>query len=226
MDAATPGYSWHSYLAAIGVTGKTDYLLIGEPSYFKAFGAMVRDQPLAVWKSYLRWHLIAGFAPYLTKEFVAADFDFFSTALRGTPSIRPRWKRGVTLVDAAVGEALGKLYVARYFPPATKARMDQLVDNLMAAYRQDVKALDWMGSATRSQALDKLAKMRRKIGYPSRWRDYSGLVIRRDDLVGNVIRSNEWDFAYELGKLGKPVDREEWELTPQTINAYYRPDLN
>jgi putative endopeptidase len=226
LDATTPGYAWQTYLADVGVSGKTDYLLMGEPSYFKAFGRMVQAEPLSVWQSYLRWHLIYEFAPYLSKEFVSAHFDFFSTALRGTPAIRPRWKRGVTLVDTAVGEALGKLYVAKYFPPATKARMDQLVDNLMAAYRQDINALDWMGPATKKQALDKLAKMRRKIGYPSRWRDYRGLVIRRDDLVGNVVRSNEWDFAYELGKLGKPVDREEWALTPQTINAYYRDDLN
>jgi predicted metalloendopeptidase len=226
LDAATPGYTWQTYLADVGVSGKTDYLLIGEPSYFKAFGQLVQEEPLAAWKSYLRWHLIYEFAPYLSKDFVAAHFDFFSTALRGTPTIRPRWKRGVALVDGAVGMALGKLYVAKYFPPATKARMDQLVENLLAAYRQDVKTLDWMGAATKQQALDKLAKLHRKIGYPSRWRDYSGLVIRRDDLVGNVIRSNEWDFAYELGKLGKPVDREEWEMTPQTINAYYRDDLN
>jgi putative endopeptidase len=226
LDATTPGYPWRTYLADVGVSGKTDYLLIGEPSYFEAFGRMVQDEPLSVWQSYLRWHLIYAFAPYLPKDFVSANFDFFSTALRGTPTIRPRWKRGVTLVDGALGEALGKLYVAKYFPPATKARMDQLIDNLMGAYRQDVNALDWMGPATKKQALDKLGKMRRKIGYPSRWRDYGGLVIRRDDLVGNVIRSNEWDFAYQLGKLGKPVDREEWELTPQTINAYYRDDLN
>ncbi len=226
LDATTPGYPWQNYLADVGVTGKTDYLLIGEPSYFKAFGQMVQDEPLSVWQSYLRWHVISAYAPYLSKDFVSAHFDFFSTALRGTPTIRPRWKRGVTLVDDAVGEALGKLYVAKYFPPATKARMDQLVDNLMAAYRQDVSALDWMGPATKKQALEKLTKLRRKIGYPTRWRDYSGLVIRRDDLVGNVIRANEWDFAYQLGKLGKPVDREEWEMTPQTINAYYRDDLN
>lgn len=226
LDATTPGYTWQAYLTDVGVTGKTDYLLMGEPSYFKVFGAMVQDEPLAAWKSYLRWHVIAEFAPYLSKDFVNANFDFFSTALRGTPTNRPRWKRGVTLVDGAVGEALGKLYVAKYFPPATKARMDQLVDNLLAAYRQDVTGLDWMGPATKKQALEKLAKLHRKIGYPSRWRDYSGLVIRRDDLVGNVMRSNEWDFAYQMGKLGKPVDREEWLMTPQTINAYYRPDLN
>jgi putative endopeptidase len=226
LDATTSGYSWQAYLVDTGVSGKTDYLLVGEPSYFKAFGEMFKDEPLSGWQSYLRWHLIYAYAPYLSKEFVNANFEFFSTALRGTPTLRPRWQRGVTLVDDSIGEGLGKLYAAKYFPPATKARMVQLVDNLLAAYRQDVNSLDWMGPATKQQALEKLAKLHRKIGYPDHWRDYSGLVIRRDDLVGNVMRSNEWDFAYQMGKLGKPVDREEWLMTPQTINAYYRPDLN
>jgi len=226
LDELTPGYRWPHYLSSVGVTGKTDYLLVGEPSYFKAFAQMVSEVPLRDWKSYLRWHLILDYAPYLSQDFVDAHFAFFSTALRGTPAIRPRWKRGVSLVDDSMGEALGKLYVAKYFPPSTKARIDQLVDNLLAAYRQDVRALDWMGPETKKQALEKLAKLHRKIGYPSHWRDYSGLIVRRNDLVGNVMRSNEWDFAYQMGKLGKPVDREEWELTPQTINAYYRPSLN
>jgi len=226
LDTTTPGYAWQAYLAGTGVTGKTDYLLMGEPSYFKSFGEIFKDEPLSVWQSYLRWHLIYPYAPYLSKDIVNANFEFFSTALRGTPTLRPRWKRGVSLVDDSIGEGLGKLYAAKYFPPATKARMAQLVDNLLAAYRQDVTSLDWMGPATKQQALEKLAKLNRKIGYPDHWRDYSGLVIRRDDLIGNVMRSNEWDFAYQMGKLGKPVDRSEWLLTPQTVNAYYRPDLN
>jgi putative endopeptidase len=226
LDTTTPGFAWQAYLADTGVTGKTDYLLMGEPSYFKTFGEIFKDEPLAVWQSYLRWHLVYTYAPYLSKDIVNANFEFFSTALRGTPTLRPRWKRGVTLVDDAIGEGLGKLYAAKYFPPAPKARMGQLVDNLLAAYRQDVTSLDWMGPATKQQALEKLAKLNRKIGYPDHWRDYGGLVIRRDDLVGNVMRSNEWDFAYQMGKLGKPVDRAEWLMTPQTVNAYYRPDLN
>jgi putative endopeptidase len=226
LDRATPGYAWAPYLADVGITGKTDYLIVGEPSYFKAFGEMVKTEPLSVWRSYLRWRVISEFAPYLTKAFVDADFEFSGTALRGTVTIRPRWKRGLGLVEDGMGDALGKLYVAKYFPPATRARMEQLVDNLLRAYREDVATLEWMGPETRKQALEKLAHLHRKIGYPDKWRDYSGLVIRRDDLIGNVIRSNEWDFAYEMGKLGKPVNRDEWLMTPQTINAYYRPDLN
>jgi predicted metalloendopeptidase len=226
LDQATPGYPWRAYLADVGIAGKTDYVIVGEPSYFKAFGALVSSEPLSAWRSYLRWRVISDFAPFLPKDFVAANFEFFGTALRGTVSNRPRWKRGIALVEGGIGEGLGKLYVAKYFPPATKARMEQLVDTLLAAYRQDVMSLDWMGPATKKQALDKLAHLHRKIGYPDRWRDYSGLIIRRDDLIGNVIRANEWEFAYQLGKLGKPVDRDEWLMTPQTINAYYRPDLN
>jgi putative endopeptidase len=226
LDAQTPGYHWQVYLTDTGVTGHTDYVIVGEPSYFKAFGDMVKTEPLSAWQSYLRWRVISEYAGYLPKAFVDADFEFFGTALRGTPQIRPRWKRGIGLVEESLGEGLGKLYVAKYFPPATKARMDKLVSNLLTTYRQDVTALDWMGPETKKQALDKLAKLRRKIGYPDHWRDYSGLVIRRDDLVGNVIRANEFEFAYQLGKLGKPVDRDEWLMTPQTVNAYYRPDLN
>jgi putative endopeptidase len=226
LDAQTPGYHWQVYLSDIGVSDKTDYVIVGEPSYFKAFGAMIEKEPLSTWKSYLRWHVVMEYSGYMPKAFVAANFEFFGTALRGTPEIRPRWKRGIALIEASIGEGLGKVYVAKYFPPATKASMDRLVSNLLTAYRQDVTSLDWMGTETKKQALEKLTRLNRKIGYPDKWRDYSGLVIKRDDLLGNVIRANEFEFAYQLGKLGKPVDHGEWLMTPQTINAYYRPDLN
>ncbi|HEX3837482.1 MAG TPA: M13 family metallopeptidase [Steroidobacteraceae bacterium] len=226
LDGHTPGFQWQAYLDDTGISGKTDYLIVGEPSYFKAFGAMIGSEPLPVWKSYLRWHLILGYAEYMPKRFVDAHFQFYGTDLRGTVSIRPRWKRGVALVDGSIGEGLGKLYVGKYFPPDTKGRMEKLVDNLLTAYRQDVNSLDWMGPETKKQALEKLAKLHRKIGYPDHWRDYSGLVVRRDDLIGNVMRANAFEFDYQLGKLGKPVDHGEWQMTPQTINAYYRPDLN
>ena len=226
LDAASPGYHWQSYLAEVGVADKTDYVIVGEPSYFKAFGEMMKTEPLSAWQSYLRWHLISEYAGVLPRNFVTANFEFYGTALRGTPQIRPRWKRGIAVVEGGIGFGVGKLYVARYFPPATRARIEKLVDNLLDAYRQDVTQLDWMGPDTKKQALDKLARLHRKIGYPDKWRDYSGLLIRRDDLIGNVMRANEWEFRYQLGKLGKPVDRDEWLMTPQTVNAYYRPDLN
>jgi putative endopeptidase len=226
LDGKTPGYHWDVYLTDTGISGKTDYVIVGEPSYFKAFGEMIETEPLSVWQSYLRWHVLMQYAGYMPKDFVNANFEFFGTALRGTPVDRPRWKRGIALVEDSIGEGLGKVYVAKYFPPSTKASMQQLVGNLLAAYRQDVASLDWMGPKTKQQALAKLDRLNRKIGYPDRWRDYSGLVFRRDDLIGNVMRANEFEFAYQLGKLGKPVDRNEWLMTPQTINAYYRPDLN
>jgi len=226
LDATSPGYHWQQYLADAGVAGKTDYVIVGEPSYFRAFGEMMKSEPLSAWQSYLRWHLISAFAGLLPKDFVTANFEFFGTALRGTPQIRPRWKRGVAVVEGAIGFGLGKLYVARYFPPATKARVEKLVDTLLTAYRQDVTQLDWMGPDTKKQALAKLALVHRKIGYPDKWRNYGGLVIRRDDLIGNVMRANEWEFRYQLDKLGRPVDHDEWVMTPQTVNAYYRDDLN
>ena len=226
LDALSPGYHWQQYLTDVGVAAKSDYVIVGEPSYFKAFGEMMSTEPLSAWQSYLRWHLLSAFAGLLPKDFVAANFEFYGTALRGTPQIRPRWKRGVSVVEGSIGFGLGKLYVARYFPPVTKAHIDKLVDNLIAAYRQDITQLDWLGPDTRQQALEKLAHLHRKIGYPDKWRDYSGLLIRRDDLLGNFIRANEWEFRYQLGKLGEPVDRDEWLMTPQTVNAYYRPDLN
>ena len=226
LPALMPGWRWDSYLQAAGIAHKTDYLIVGEPSYFEALDGIVRDTPLPVWKSYLRWHLLSSFAPLLSRAFVEEDFAFYGGVLQGTPQNQPRWKRGVRLVDGEVGEALGKLYVAKYFPPESKARMQQLVDNLLAAYRREVRALDWMGPQTKKEAQEKLARLQRKIGYPNRWRDYSALTIVRGDLVGDVIRAREFESHRQIAKLGKPIDREEWEMTPQTINAYYRPDLN
>jgi predicted metalloendopeptidase len=157
---------------------------------------------------------------------VDEDFAFYGTVLRGTPQNEVRWKRGINLVKAAMGEGLGKLYVARYFPPEHKARMQALVEHLLAAYRQDIDALDWMGPDTKREAQAKLSKLNTKIGYPKRWRDYSKLEIRRGDLIGDVIRAWQFEYHRQTGKLGHPIDRDEWEMTPQTVNAYYRPDLN
>jgi len=221
-----PGWGWNSYLEAAGIAHKVDYLIVGEPSYFQALDRIVHDTPLAVWKSYFRWHLLSESAPLLPRKFVDENFAFYGAVLRGTPQNQPRWKRGIHLVDGAIGEALGKLYVAKYFPPQSKARMQVLVGNLLSAYRRDIEALDWMGPQTKKQAEEKLSRLRTKIGYPNRWRDYSTLSIVRGDLVGNVIRASEFEYRRQIAKLGKPIDREEWEMTPQTINAYYRPDLN
>jgi len=157
---------------------------------------------------------------------VMENFEFYGKTLTGTPEIRPRWKRGVAMVEAALGEAVGELYVAKHFPPEAKEKMEGLVANLIAAYRADIQALDWMSAETKTKALDKLARFTPKIGYPDKWRDYSTLDIQRDDLVGNARRASQFALDYQLSKLGKPVDRSEWHMTPQTVNAYYNPGMN
>jgi predicted metalloendopeptidase len=221
-----PGFDWPAYLAGSGVAGATDYLVIKQPSYMTGFAALLASTPLPVWKVYFRWHLLSDLAPYLSKAYVDENFAFYGTALSETPQNRPRWKRGVGLVENSIGEALGRIYVARHFPPESKARMDQLVQNLLAAYRQDIDKLDWMSPATKQKAQQKLAKFTPKIGYPVSWRDYSALQIRHDDLMGNVLAAHEFEYDRNLHKLGKPIDRNEWFMTPQTVNAYYNPELN
>ena len=188
--------------------------------------AALGEIPLSDWKAWLTWDVVRANAPFLNKAFVDEHFALFGKALTGAPQQRPRWKRGVASVEGALGEAVGKLYVAKHFPPAAKARMEGLVKNLIEAYRQDIQTLDWMGPETRRKALDKLAKFTPKIGYTEKWRDYSALEIRLDDLVGNMQRATAFELDRNLGKLGKPVDRLEWGMTPQTVNAYYNPGKN
>jgi len=226
LDSLAPGYDWTSYLSGTGVTGKIDYVVISQPSYITAFNALIASTPLPVWRSYFRWRLLSSFAPYLSKKYVDEAFAFYGTALRGIVQNRPRWKRGVGLVDGAIGEGLGRLYVAKYFPPESKKRMDELVGNLLAAYRIEMQNLEWMGPETRQKAQEKLARFSTKIGYPDKWRDYGKLKIIRGDLVGNLVRSNQFDFNRDIAKLGKPIDRGEWHMTPQTVNAYYNPEMN
>ena len=226
LDVLTQEFDWKAYLTAAGVDGKVDSLIINQPSYIRDFGKIVTNTPLPVWKAYFRWHLLNSAAPYLSDAFVNTRFAFYGTVLRGVPQNLPRWKRAMGFVDGAIGEGLGKLYVAKYFPPSSKARAEELVRNLLATYKARIETLDWMGPATKAQAQAKLAKITVKIGYPDKWRDYSKLEFTRDDLWGNVKRANEFDYQRDLNKLGGPVDRSEWGLTPQTVNAYYNPQLN
>ncbi|MDB6083131.1 MAG: family peptidase [Gammaproteobacteria bacterium] len=221
-----PGYDWQAYLEGSGVTGKTDYVVIRQPSYFSGLDKLISDTPLPVWKSYFRWHQLAAAAPYLSKAFVDERFAFSGTALRGIPQNRPRWKRGMAVIDSAMGEAIGRLYVGKYFPPQNKARMEELVRNLIEAYRRDILTLDWMSPETKEGAQEKLGKLVTKIGYPVTWRDYGALDIVRDDLWGNVMRATDFEYRRGISKLGKPIDRNEWLLTPQTVNAYYNPVMN
>ncbi|OIQ89680.1 neutral endopeptidase [mine drainage metagenome] len=226
LDRLTPGYGWSSYLAAAGLKGRISYLIVSQPSYLAGFNQVLKKTPLPVWRAYFTWHLLSHYAPDLDHAYVAENFAFYGTALSGIPREEPRWKRAVRLIDNAIGEGLGKLYVGEYFPPENKARMEQLVANLIAAYRQSIDTLDWMSPATKKAAQAKLAMLMTKIGYPSKWRDYSKLAIAPDDLVGNVRRAAVFEYRRETAKLGGPIDRSEWDMTPQTVNAYYNPELN
>jgi predicted metalloendopeptidase len=226
LDGVVSDFDWPAYFAATSVGNKVDYVVVRQPSYFAGFAKLLDSVPLSTWKLYFKWHLIGAFAPYLDKTFVEQNFDFYGKTLRGIPEDRLRWKRGVELVEGSIGEALGRIYAAQHFPPENKAKIHKLVDNLLAAYRQSFKHLDWMGPQTRQQALAKLAKFTPKIGYPDRWRDYAALGVDRADLIGNVMRAREFEFNRQVNKLGQPIDRGEWEMTPQTVNAYYSPEKN
>jgi predicted metalloendopeptidase len=226
LGALMPGYDWPVYLAQSGIQGKADYIVVRQPSYFRGLGELMAETPLAVWISYFKWQQLAVAAPFLSKSFVDERFAFTGTALRGIPLNQPRWKRGIALLNSAIGEAVGRLYVARYFPPRNKARMEELVRNLLEAYRCDIDTLDWMSVETKVGAREKLAKIATKIGYPATWREYGPLRIERDDLWGNVLRATEFEYLRGLAKLGKPIDRGEWHMNPQTVNAYYDPGMN
>ncbi|MCW1249181.1 peptidase M13 [Acaricomes phytoseiuli] len=196
------------------------------PDYFARLSELLTEFPLRSWQEWLAARLISAASPYLSVDFVAADFDFHGRALTGTEEIRERWKRGVDLVEDAMGEAIGQLYVVEHFPPEHKARMERLVARLIEAYQRSIQELEWMGEETKARALAKLERFVPKIGYPNRWRDYSGLQISSEDLVGNVRRAAQFETRRQLAKLGRPIDREEWLMTPQTVNAYYHPVLN
>ncbi len=222
----TPGYDWNAALAAAGVGNKLDYVIVAQPSYLTGFNEVLAKTDLATLKSYFEWQLLREYSPYLSKAFVDANFAFYGTTLTGVTENRPRWKIGVSVVEGALGEAAGKLYVAKYFPAERKARMEELVKNVTAAYKESIDQLDWMTPATKVEAQAKLAKFVPKVGYPNKWRDYSKLAIRADDLVGNVKRASEFAYNRNITKLGKPIDREEWGMTPQTVNAYYSSSMN
>jgi putative endopeptidase len=215
------------WLNALGVPDKSfSEVVVRQPTFMAGLETVLRADNLDGWRDWLAWQVIRSNAAYLSKEFVETNFDFYGKTLTGTPELRARWKRGVSLVEGALGEAVGHIYVERHFPGAAKTAMDVLVANLVEAYRQSIEKLEWMGEDTRKRALDKLSKFTPKIGYPVKWRDYSTLDIDAADLIGNVRATSEFEFQRELGKIGKPLDRDEWFMTPQTINAYYNPGFN
>ena len=227
LPAESPGFNWDLWLTALGTTSAVvAEVVVRQPDYLTAFASLWATEALDDWKAWLSWRLISGRASILTDELVNENFDFYGRTLSGTEAIRDRWKRGVSLVEGLMGDTVGKLYVAKHFPPAHKARMDELVANLREAYRVSITSLEWMTPETRQRALTKLDKFTPKIGYPARWRDYSALVIDAGDLYGNYRRGSIVESDRELAKLGGPVDRDEWFMTPQTVNAYYNPGMN
>ncbi len=227
LPTEAPGFDWAGWVGALGTSPDVvAELVVRQPDYLTAFAELWSSHDFADWQDWARWRLINARAAYLTDAVVEANFDFYGRTLSGTEQIRERWKRAVSLVEALMGDAVGRVYVERHFPPDAKARMDVLVDNLREAYRVSINDLEWMTPQTRQRALAKLDKFTAKIGYPKKWRDYSTLVIDRNDLYGNVIRGAEVEHDRELAKLGGPVDRDEWFMTPQTVNAYYNPGMN
>jgi putative endopeptidase len=222
-----PGIDWPGYLAGLGAAPNAfDAVVVRQPDHITSMAAALSEEPVETWRDWLAWHVLHGHAAYLSAAFVEENFDFYGRTLSGVPEMRERWKRGVGLVEEALGEAVGQLYVERHFPPHAKDAMVGLVDNLVEAFRRSLSVVPWMGDDTRREALAKLGQFTPKIGYPQRWRDYSALEVRADDLLGNVRRAVAFEVDRQHAKLGGPVDRDEWFMTPQTVNAYYNPGLN
>ncbi|HKV63417.1 MAG TPA: M13 family metallopeptidase [Candidatus Acidoferrum sp.] len=225
LKTLTPNFSWEAYFKAVGHPELKE-INVGQPEFFKALDALLTATPIDDWKTYLRWHLVHAAASGLPEKFVAEDFDFSGKTLTGAKEIQPRWKRCVQATDRQLGEALGQVYVQKYFPPEAKARALEMVHNLIAALHDDLQTLPWMGTETRAQAAAKLAAFALKIGYTDKWRNYSALKIDRRSYAANQLRAAEFDFARRLNKIGKPVDRTEWGMTPPTVNAYNNSSMN
>lgn len=227
LEALAPAFDWHGYIRNLGGSEATiAEVNVRQPSYLKHLSDVLTQVPIEEWKDWMVSRVLRSVAAYLTDEFVETNFDFYGRTLNGTPELRARWKRGVALVEGAIGEALGREYVARHFPPRAKRMMDELVANLLEAYRQSIEALDWMSAETKERAYEKLDTFRPKIGYPEKFRDYTGLTVSADDLVGNVQAAAAFETDRQLAKIGSPVDRDEWFMLPQTVNAYYNPGTN
>jgi len=218
-------FNWDNYLQSAGYQGVNEFI-IKHPRYFKGFNEVYADTALETWKNYLRYNLLNTYAAQLNSDIVKLNFDFYRTTLSGVKEMRPRWKNGVNLIDASLGFMLGKVYVGKHFPPQAKERMGELVANLTSAFDQAITELFWMGEETKLKAKEKLNNFTKKIGYPDQWQDYSALEIKPGDLIGNMIRINEYEYNRNLARLGQPVDRTEWFMTPQTVNAYYNPPGN
>jgi putative endopeptidase len=226
LKQLAPSMDWGGYFAKAGAPDQLPTLIVQQPDYLGGLSGLIAATPLSTWKEYLRFRLLSDSAPYLSQAFVEENFAFTRGVLQGTPKNQDRWKRGCELVDQLIGEASGKLYVAKYFPPKAKVRIDELVANLLKAYAQSVDQLTWMSEATKVEARAKLAKINVKVGYPKRWRNYGKLVILPSDLIGNLRRGESFEYDRKLAQLGGPIDRDEWQMSAPTVNAYYDPQLN
>jgi putative endopeptidase len=222
-----PAFAWQEYADGVGADEQTfAEVVVRQPSFFEHLSTVVEEVDIDDWKAWAAIKVVRAAAPYLSSAFVDTNFDFYGHTLSGTPELRARWKRGVSFVEGCVGEAVGQLYVERHFPPASKAAMDELVANLIEAYRQSITALDWMTDETKQRAFRKLETFRPKIGYPEKFRDYSAIDVRADDLWHNAKAAASFEHDRQLAKIGSPVDRDEWFMLPQTVNAYYNPGTN
>src|ERR1700688_2221978 len=225
LEKITPDFQWQVYFAKVGLPSLSS-LNVASPGFFKALNEELNKESLADWKTYLRWHLVHADAPFLSAAFLNENFDFYGKTSQGKKELRPRWKRCTDEVDGDLGEALGQVYVEKYFSPEAKQQALKMVKEIESAMQQDIDSLSWMSATTKQQALIKLHGMANKIGYPDKWRDYSKLEIVRGDELGNIERAREFEFNRQLAKSGKPVDRGEWDMTPPTVNAYYDPQMN
>ena len=225
FSSKTENFDWKSFFAKMNIKGEKE-LIVAQPEFMNNAVQMLKTMPIEDWKTYIRFHTISDLAPYLSSKFENIRFDFFGKILRGQKEQKPRWKRVSGIVDGGVGMEIGKIYVKKYFTPEAKIRMNALVNNLQDVYRERIEKLDWMSVATKQKAVEKLNTFIKKIGYPDTWRSYEGLSITKDNYVQNILNSNLFDYNFNISKLGKPVDRTEWGMTPPTINAYYNPAYN
>lgn len=225
LDKLTPGINWKNWLAQMHINN-VDSVIVGQPEFYKEAGKLLNNASIDDWKAYLKWHLVHAYANNLSKPFDKENFRFYGTVMQGSTEQRPRWKRVLDAEEDAMGEMLGQLFVKDYFSPETKQRYEKLADNVVVSFRDHIKNLDWMSDSTKQKALAKLNKINKKVGYPAQWKDFSDLEIDRSSYARNTMRANEWWYNYNLNKLGKPVDRTEWSMTPQTYNAYYNPSNN
>jgi putative endopeptidase len=225
LNKQTPNIDWKVLFTNMKITGQ-DTCIVGMPKFFQEVSKQLKATPVDVWKKYLKYHLVVNMSPYLSHDFDNARFDFYGRTVRGQKEQKPRWKRVLMVVDGSVGDLLGKMYVDKYFKPEAKQRMLELVNNLQQTYADRIKRLDWMSDATKAKAIAKLNTFMKKIGYTDKWKDYSSLTVVNNDYAKNIMASNTFDYNYNLNKLGKPVDKTEWGMTPPTVNAYYNPAFN